>query len=156
MDRPTNLKEVAGVGIDSLQEEAEEKQLCDNCKVTDYEKATLAEHYCIKCEEKLCVSCAQEHKTKDGHLVVALNDQTETRNCQEYVLCTVHDKELAELYCSCCRKVICGGGETDCYSSHNCSRGGDVAVSVSKQAEAECGNLLDIQCQLDKERETLQ
>ncbi len=31
----------------------------------------------------------------------------------------------------------------------------DVAVSVSKQAEAECENLLDIQCQLDKEREKL-
>ena len=87
--------------------------------------------------------------------MVILNDQTETKKCKEYVLGTVHDKELADLYCSCCRKVICGGCETDCYNSHNCSRVEDVAVSVSKQAEAECGNLLDIQCQLDKEREKL-
>src|SRR6218665_2420424 len=147
---------MAGVEIDYLQDDGDEKQVCDNCKRTDSDKPSVAERYCIKCEEKLCVSCGLlQHHNKEEHLVVALHEQKEAKKFKESNECDLHPGMLAELYCACCRIVICGECETESHSSHNCSRVEDVADSISKQAEAEYANLSYIQCHFDEERKKL-
>ena len=87
----------------------EEIQLCHNCKVIDPVKATTAERFCITCEEKLCISCCQEHKTQREHLVVALERQEEAKQSKKPEFCADHEDAcmLPELYCICCREVIC-------------------------------------------------
>src|SRR6218665_1875895 len=149
----TALKKASDGKIDSLQDAGDEKHRCDKCKMANNDNAArLAELVCIQCEEKLCIACGQGHANKEGHLVVALNEQKEIKKCEESNFCNVHDGELAGLYCACCRKVICGECEKENHSSHNCSRVEDVADLVSKQAEAEYENLLEIQRHFDKER----
>ena len=151
----TDLKEVVDVERDSLQDDEQEKHQCNNCKIANNDIAPLGERFCIKCEEKLCIACGQRHENKKGHLVVALNEKKDTMKFKEFSVCNVHDGELAYLYCACCRKVICGECEKESHSSHNCSRVEDVADQVSKQAEAEYANLLEMQCHFDKERDIL-
>src|SRR6218665_64699 len=152
----TELKKASDGEIDSLQDDGDGKHRCDNCKMVNNDNAArLAERVCIQCEEKLCIACGQDHANKEGHLVVAINEQKDIKKCEQSNFCNVHDGELAGLYCACCRKVICGKCEEEIHSSHNCSRVEDVADLVSKQAEAEYENLLEIQCHFDRERDRL-
>src|SRR6218665_1005496 len=152
----TELKKASDGEIDSLQDDGDGKHRCDNCKMVNNDNAArLAERVCIQCEVKLCLSCSKEHENKEEHLVVTINEQKDIKKCEQSNFCNVHDGELAGLYCACCRKVICGKCEEEIHSSHNCSRVEDVADLVSKQAEAEYENLLEIQCHFDKERDRL-
>lgn len=149
------IKEVGDGGANNLKDDGEERQLCDNCRKTDFDKATVAERFCIKCEDKLCVSCAQIHAGKDEHLVVALTDQKEGQVSKEFDYCNEHHEELSEIYCACCRKVICVECQKDNHSSHSCSRVEDVADIVSKQAETEYESLSDLERKFRKEKERL-
>jgi len=154
---PLAEKETCDLGS-SLKAKELEKPLCDVCTVVQDEDKVLADKYCIICEEKMCPRCGEEHGKEKQHLVVAMKttEQAENQKEVEGPLCLNHQTQLADMYCTYCKKVICKMCLEESHNSHNWIMAEDAAVSIAKLAEEEYKSISEMKVEFHEGSEKLQ
>lgn len=98
-------------------------ELCDQCQENN--ASSLAEVYCIECDEKLCQNCAKYHKRQKqlrNHQVVKLGSEAMISSRKSDVaFCRVHTEKPVEMFCNDCNDAICVVCFAVNHQGHKCS-----------------------------------
>lgn len=113
--------------LEKFSEKDPEIRHCEICKLM--KKETVATGFCIECKDFLCQECWNGHKfTKFtlNHEVISLEDisvaelEQQSKDKDEYSLCSKHSKEELKYFCRGCKVNVC----TDCilldHQNHPC------------------------------------
>jgi len=112
--------------------------LCDTC---DQDNRKVASARCLDCTDFLCHECATWHirtKLTKHHKIVSLTEfemgiHNEELKHRAKIYCTIHDGEIAKIYCLTCQCAICHEClESDHAQHRRCSLKEEVRNQVTQ------------------------
>ena len=80
----------------------------EKCKLCD--RGEDETFFCTNCNEEMCKHCKISHQRSKGtrnHKVISIAEDKDTSTSIAKINCTVHQKELVQMYCTNCKVLVC-------------------------------------------------
>ena len=131
---------------------------CEACSEGEVEEKRVATVYCVECQQKICQTCEQYHRTFKAtrhHSIVNIGDELVADTLFDALPenCETHSDDPLKIYCVECESAMCTMCYMESHKTHECS---DISKVDGDLRKRMAGDVEKTSAGVEKYRQMLQ